>query len=86
MARNTLNIHSSIFVHSSCALQEKKKKKKNLLLLCVLPKIRSSVYRQQLVVALMMHFSQQFSGINAVSDKLISTLHFFNVSRSLCCS
>uniref|UniRef100_A0A671YVA0 Solute carrier family 2 member 2 n=1 Tax=Sparus aurata TaxID=8175 RepID=A0A671YVA0_SPAAU len=42
------------------------KKKKNLLLLCVLPKIRSSVYRQQLVVALMMHFSQQFSGINAI--------------------
>lgn len=32
-----------------------------------LPKIRSSVYRQQLIVALMMHLSQQFSGINAVS-------------------
>ncbi|KAM3594217.1 uncharacterized protein V6R79_004315 [Siganus canaliculatus] len=28
--------------------------------------IRSSVYRQQLVVALMMHLSQQFSGINAI--------------------
>uniref|UniRef100_A0A671YY43 Solute carrier family 2, facilitated glucose transporter member 5 n=1 Tax=Sparus aurata TaxID=8175 RepID=A0A671YY43_SPAAU len=32
----------------------------------ILSLIRSSVYRQQLVVALMMHFSQQFSGINAI--------------------
>ncbi|XP_031677378.1 solute carrier family 2, facilitated glucose transporter member 2-like isoform X1 [Oncorhynchus kisutch] len=29
--------------------------------------VRSSLYRQQLFVALMMHFSQQLSGINAVS-------------------
>ncbi|KAL1022234.1 hypothetical protein UPYG_G00024030 [Umbra pygmaea] len=28
--------------------------------------VRSSFYRQQLFVALMMHFSQQFSGINAI--------------------
>ncbi|TRY82557.1 hypothetical protein DNTS_005861 [Danionella cerebrum] len=28
--------------------------------------LRSSMYRQQLFVALMMHFSQQFSGINAI--------------------
>lgn len=40
----------------------------------VLAQIGSSVYRQQLTVALMMHFSQQFSGINAVSDKRI--IHF----------
>ncbi|KAE8290158.1 Solute carrier family 2, facilitated glucose transporter member 2 [Larimichthys crocea] len=33
----------------------------------ILSLIRSSVYRQQLVVALMMHLSQQFSGINAVA-------------------
>lgn len=46
----------------------------NLLLLCVLSKICSSVYRQQLLVAIMMHLSQQFSGINAVSGKYISTL------------
>ncbi|XP_036981237.1 solute carrier family 2, facilitated glucose transporter member 2 [Acanthopagrus latus] len=32
----------------------------------ILSLIRSSVYRQQLVVALMMHLSQQFSGINAI--------------------
>uniref|UniRef100_A0A3Q1HI86 Major facilitator superfamily (MFS) profile domain-containing protein n=1 Tax=Anabas testudineus TaxID=64144 RepID=A0A3Q1HI86_ANATE len=32
----------------------------------ILSLIRSSVYRQQLIVALMMHFSQQFSGINAI--------------------
>lgn len=37
----------------------------------VLSQICSSVYRQRLTVALMMHFSQQFSGINAVSDKHI---------------
>lgn len=37
---------------------------------CVLSKICSSVYRQQLFVALMMHLSQQFSGINAVSHKI----------------
>lgn len=37
----------------------------------VLSEICSSVYRQQLTVALMMHFSQQFSGINAVSDKRV---------------
>ncbi|KAG7222069.1 hypothetical protein CRUP_003337, partial [Coryphaenoides rupestris] len=30
----------------------------------ILSLIRSSVYRQQLSVALMMHLSQQFSGIN----------------------
>uniref|UniRef100_A0A8C4II72 Solute carrier family 2 member 2 n=1 Tax=Dicentrarchus labrax TaxID=13489 RepID=A0A8C4II72_DICLA len=33
---------------------------------CILPKIRSSVYRQQLIVALMMHLSQQLSGINGI--------------------
>ncbi|KAJ3612614.1 hypothetical protein NHX12_020882 [Muraenolepis orangiensis] len=32
----------------------------------ILSLIRSSVYRQQLFVALMMHLSQQFSGINAI--------------------
>lgn len=32
----------------------------------ILRLLRSSMYRQQLFVALMMHFSQQFSGINAV--------------------
>lgn len=32
----------------------------------ILRLLRSSVYRQQLFVALMMHLSQQFSGINAV--------------------
>ncbi|KAM9341497.1 solute carrier family 2, facilitated glucose transporter member 2 [Symphorus nematophorus] len=32
----------------------------------ILSLIRSSKYRQQLVVALMMHLSQQFSGINAI--------------------
>ncbi|NP_001036186.1 solute carrier family 2, facilitated glucose transporter member 2 [Danio rerio] len=32
----------------------------------ILRLLRSSVYRQQLFVALMMHFSQQFSGINAI--------------------
>ncbi|KAM3843160.1 LOW QUALITY PROTEIN: solute carrier family 2, facilitated glucose transporter member 2-like, partial [Diretmus argenteus] len=32
----------------------------------ILSLIRSSVYRQQLIVALMMHLSQQFSGINAI--------------------
>uniref|UniRef100_A0A8C9ZSD9 Solute carrier family 2 member 2 n=1 Tax=Sander lucioperca TaxID=283035 RepID=A0A8C9ZSD9_SANLU len=32
----------------------------------ILSLIRSSMYRQQLVVALMMHLSQQFSGINAI--------------------
>lgn len=32
----------------------------------ILALLRSSVYRQQLVVAMMMHLSQQFSGINAV--------------------
>lgn len=39
-----------------------------LLSLCFFSaQICSSVHRQQLVVALMMHLSQQFSGINAVS-------------------
>lgn len=42
----------------------------------IFPQICSSTYRQQLVVALMMHFSQQFSGINAVSDKCIT---LFNI-------
>lgn len=37
----------------------------------VLSQICSPVYRQQLTVALMMHLSQQFSGINAVSDEHI---------------
>ncbi|XP_016399360.1 solute carrier family 2, facilitated glucose transporter member 2-like isoform X3 [Sinocyclocheilus rhinocerous] len=32
----------------------------------ILRLLRSSVYRQQLFVALMMHLSQQFSGINAI--------------------
>ncbi|XP_028832088.1 solute carrier family 2, facilitated glucose transporter member 2 isoform X2 [Denticeps clupeoides] len=32
----------------------------------ILALVRSSVYRQQLFVALMMHLSQQFSGINAI--------------------
>ncbi|XP_060918939.1 solute carrier family 2, facilitated glucose transporter member 2 [Labrus mixtus] len=32
----------------------------------ILSLIRSSVYRQQLIVALMMHLSQQLSGINAI--------------------
>nr|XP_046267956.1 solute carrier family 2, facilitated glucose transporter member 2 [Scatophagus argus] len=32
----------------------------------ILSLIRSSVYRQQLLVGLMMHISQQFSGINAI--------------------
>ncbi|XP_012692480.2 solute carrier family 2, facilitated glucose transporter member 2 [Clupea harengus] len=32
----------------------------------ILALLRSSVYRQQLVVAMMMHLSQQFSGINAI--------------------
>lgn len=41
----------------------------------VLPEICSSVYRRQLTVALMMHFSQQFSGINAVSDKSSVPFH-----------
>lgn len=33
----------------------------------ILRLVCASVYRQQLFVALMMHFSQQFSGINAVN-------------------
>ncbi|KAI1882769.1 hypothetical protein AGOR_G00238340 [Albula goreensis] len=32
----------------------------------ILTLVRSPVYRQQLIVALMMHLSQQFSGINAI--------------------
>lgn len=41
-----------------------------VLLLCFFsPQICSSVHRQQLLVALMMHLSQQFSGINAVSGR-----------------
>lgn len=41
-----------------------------LLSLCFFsPQICSSVHRQQLLVALMMHLSQQFSGINAVSGR-----------------
>ncbi|XP_061097516.1 solute carrier family 2, facilitated glucose transporter member 2 [Conger conger] len=32
----------------------------------ILSLVRSSLYRQQLLVALMMHLSQQFSGINAI--------------------
>lgn len=43
----------------------------NISLVYILSKIRSSVYRKQLIVALMMHLSQQLSGINAVSGKLI---------------
>lgn len=42
----------------------------------VLPKICSSLYREQLTVALMMHFSQQFSGINAVSNEYVIQLNF----------
>lgn len=41
----------------------------SVLMFCILLKIRSSLYRNQLFVALMMHISQQLSGINAVSDK-----------------
>lgn len=39
----------------------------------ILRLLRSSVYRQQLFVALMMHLSQQFSGINAVRSIYLST-------------
>lgn len=49
----------------------------------VLPELCSSVYRQQLTVALMMHFSQQFSGINAVSDKRITPVNIGLFKRKL---
>lgn len=39
----------------------------------ILALLRSSVYRQQLFVALVMHLSQQFSGINAVRDQTLCT-------------
>ncbi len=39
----------------------------------ILRLLRSSVYRQQLFVALMMHLSQQFSGINAVRSIYLYT-------------
>lgn len=42
----------------------------------ILRLLRSSVYRQQLFVALMMHFSQQFSGINAVRSILLPYSNF----------
>lgn len=50
----------------------------------VLPKICSSTYRQQLTVALMMHFSQQFSGINAVSNEYSIQLNFGLILISFC--
>lgn len=40
--------------------------------------LRSSVYRQQLFVALMMHFSQQFSGINAVRSIYLLPFYWKN--------
>lgn len=72
---------TKIYVDSGRVLQ-KNHCSDNLLLLCILSKMRSSVYRQQLLVAIMMHLSQQLSGINAVSGKYISTLPL-SVPRSV---
>ncbi|XP_030631086.1 solute carrier family 2, facilitated glucose transporter member 2 [Chanos chanos] len=43
--------------------------------------VRSSVYRQQLFVALMMHLSQQFSGINAIFYYSTSIFHKAGVTQ-----
>uniref|UniRef100_A0A673K1J6 Solute carrier family 2, facilitated glucose transporter member 2-like n=1 Tax=Sinocyclocheilus rhinocerous TaxID=307959 RepID=A0A673K1J6_9TELE len=48
---------------SMCQKKEEAMKEAQMSILRLL---RSSVYRQQLFVALMMHLSQQFSGINAI--------------------
>lgn len=57
------------------------------MLLSFLFQIFSSVYRQQLVVALMMHLSQQMSGINAVSVSCSSWLNFHKHRKinQICC-
>ncbi|XP_056152488.1 solute carrier family 2, facilitated glucose transporter member 2 isoform X2 [Lampris incognitus] len=47
----------------------------------ILSLIRSSLYRRQLFVALMMHLSQQFSGINAIFYYSTSIFHHAGVSR-----
>uniref|UniRef100_A0A671Q9B8 Solute carrier family 2 member 2 n=1 Tax=Sinocyclocheilus anshuiensis TaxID=1608454 RepID=A0A671Q9B8_9TELE len=47
-------------------MQAEKEKGMKEAQMSILRLLRSSVYRQQLFVALMMHLSQQFSGINAI--------------------
>uniref|UniRef100_A0A673K1H4 Solute carrier family 2, facilitated glucose transporter member 2-like n=1 Tax=Sinocyclocheilus rhinocerous TaxID=307959 RepID=A0A673K1H4_9TELE len=47
-------------------MQAEKEEAMNEVQMSILRLLRSSVYRQQLFVALMMHLSQQFSGINAI--------------------
>lgn len=43
--------------------------------------LRATQYRQRLFLALMLHLSQQFSGINAVRNEPLAMKHFYLMQK-----